>query len=257
MAESISEIAPAEPAKKFQTQAAVPASPTSDPIIRQALQTEADLIHNLPNYLCTENVSRYQTWPDSQGWELLDHLSTDVLYRRQFGESYRNIRINGEPTSRLWTEIGGDVSTGEFGTMLRSLLSEGAATFQFVKNTRVSGLPAAEYTFTVPRSHSDWHIRVDYQYIVPGYSGKIWFDQQLGRVLRLERKADNIPLRFPLTNVSDKVTFGQMRLRAGQTDILPVRAETVLCTRRARACSRKIMQFNNYRLFTADSKLKF
>lgn len=257
IAESVSKIGSAPAAKAAVDHPVQTPAVEIDAIVRQARQAEADLLRSLPNYLCTENVKRYQSWPDSSGWQLLDHLSTDVVYRRQFGETYRNVRINDKPTSRHWREVGGDVSTGEFGTMLRSLLADGTAAFHFVKNTRVDGLPAAEYTFTVPHSRSDWEVRVDYQFIMPAYSGRIWFDQQFGRVLRLERKADDIPARFPLSNVTSKVTFGQVRLRATNIDLLPLRAESLLCMKKSRACSRKIMEFTDYRLFTADSTLKF
>jgi hypothetical protein len=257
LAESVSEIVRASSTPQLKTPSEATAAETQDPLVEQARQTEADLLRTLPNYLCAENVKRFQNWPGSPGWELLDRLSADVLYRNSFGETYRNVRINGRPTPRKWDQIGGDISTGEFGTMLRSLLTPGTAKFQFVKDTRIRGLPAAEYTFAVTRAHSDLHVRVDYQYIVPAYSGRIWLHRGSGRVLRLERRVDDIPLQFPIRNVSDKVNFGEIRLQPSHVDLLPVRAETVLCMRKSKSCSRKIINFSDYRLFTADSKLKF
>jgi hypothetical protein len=95
----------------------------------------------------------------------------------------------------------------------------------------------------------------DFQFIVPEYSGRIWFDRTSNRVLRIERVAEGIPSAFPLRSVEADVNFGEVRLGESGAYLLPVQAETRVCIRDRRECSRKTIAFRDYRKFAAESKI--
>jgi hypothetical protein len=116
---------------------------------------------------------------------------------------------------------------------------------------------AREYSFRINRAESDWKILSDYQYIIPQYRGRVWFDRQGNRVLRIERAAEGIPSAFPLSSVESEVNFSEIRLESSQTYPLPVQAETRVCIRDRRRCSRKTIDFLDYRRFIGDSKITF
>ena len=226
-----------------------------DPVLRQARETEASMDRTLPNFLSREVVKRYENSAQQKGWELQDTLSAEVLYSRKTGETYRDIRVNGKPTQRKWPELGGDISSGEFGSLLHSLLANQDSEFQFIKEDRIDGVAAREYSFRISRAQSDWKILSDYQFIVPQYGGRIWFDRASNRVLRVERTAEAIPSAFPLSSVEAEVNFGQVRM--GSTFLLPAHAETRVCIRDNRRCSRKTIDFTGYQQFTGESKITF
>ena len=118
-------------------------------------------------------------------------------------------------------------------------------------------MPAREYSYRIGRAHSDWKILFDYQYIIPQYSGRIWFDRDASSVLRIERTAEGIPSAFPLSSVEAEVDFGEIRLESSQAYLLPAQAETRVCIRTLDQCSRKTIEFSDYKKFTGESKITF
>jgi len=238
-----------------------PAPPTPpsapDPVLEKARESARTLVLQLPNFLCNEEVKRYRNWPKHQKWQFEDTLSAEVLYSEKTGEEYRDIRLDGQPTKKQWVELGGDVSTGEFGSLLRGLLSKRGAEFKFEKNDNVNGAPAREFSFRVSLAESDWIIRSDYQFIVPAYSGRIWFDRDSDLVLRIERHAEDIPSAFPISSVETEVSFGLVHLGPSETYLLPVHAETRACYSVGQECSRKTIDFRDYKRFTGESKIIF
>ncbi|MGA7413408.1 MAG: hypothetical protein WBW33_23235 [Bryobacteraceae bacterium] len=228
-----------------------------DPIVEQARESAKTLVLALPNFLCNEEVRRYRNWPKHKQWQFEDTLSAELLYSRKNGEDYRNIRINGEPTKKHWLELGGDVSTGEFGSLLQGVLSKRGGGFKFEAEDTVDNTPARRYSFHVSHEESDWTIMSEYQFIVPAYSGKLWFDRDSNAVLRVERHAEDIPTAFPISSVDTEVNFGLVHLGSSETYVLPVRAETRACYREKQECSRKTIDFRNYKKFTGESKIIF
>jgi hypothetical protein len=220
----------------------------ADPLLLKARETAALMLHTLPDFLCKEVVAR-----SDNGAE--DTLAAEVSYSGKTGEDYREIRLNGQPTQKSWAELGGDVSTGEFGSLLRSLLQNPDSDFNFIKEDRIDGVAAEEYGFHISRAQSDWKILSDYQFIVAQYSGRIWFDRSSNRVLRIERTTEGIPSAFPLRSVEGDVTFGEVRLGSLDIYLLPLQAETRVCIRDREQCSRKTIDFSNYQKFTAESKI--
>ncbi len=222
----------------------------TDALSERARETVTRMIRGLPNFLCSEVVRR-----DAAG--VHDVLSADVSYSASGGEEYRNVRVNGRPTEKPWTSVGGDVSTGEFGSMLQSVLLDPDADFQFVRDERIGNLTAAQYSFHISREHSDWKVRIDYQFIIPEYSGRIWIDRSSSHVVRIERQAEDIPPDFPLRRVDSEVSFGEVRMGTAEAYLLPLQAGTLVCTREPGQCSRKSIGFGDYRRFRTDSKIVF
>ncbi len=255
-------------ARSFNIVAAAPAGPPShiepvaapaqpDPIVEQARESAKTLVLQLPNFLCNEEVRRYRNWPKHKQWQFEDTLSAELLYSRKTGEDYRNIRVNGEPTKKQWLELGGDVSTGEFGSLLQGVLAKRVAVFRFEEDETLNGTPARRYSFRVPHGESDWTIMSEYQFIVPAYSGRIWFDRDSNAILRVERHAEDIPAAFPISSVDTEVNFGSVHLGPSETYVLPVHAETRACFREKQECSRKTIDFRDYKKFTGESKIIF
>jgi hypothetical protein len=86
---------------------------------------------------------------------------------------------------------------------------------------------------------------------------KSWFRRDSNRVLRIERAAEGIPSAFPLDIVEGAVDFGEVRLGSSGPYLLPMHAETRVCVRDRRQCSRKSIEFRDYHKFTGDAKIRF
>jgi len=248
VAKSWSLLQPAERAESVPPEP-VSAPAAADPVLQHVRETAALMVHTLPDFLCKEVVARSENG-------VQDTLSAEVSYTGKTGEDYGEILVNGQPTQKSWAELGGDISTGEFGSLLRSLLRNPDSDFQFIQTGTVNGVAAREYGFHVSRAQSDWKILSDYQFIVPEYSGRIWFDQSSNRVLRMERKAASIPSAFPLRSVEGDVNFNEVRFGTSDAYLLPSHAETRVCVRDRQGCSQKTIDFRNYQKFTAESKIE-
>lgn len=256
LARSFNVVQTASAAPPSHVEPVAPPAP-SDPTVEQARESAKTLVLQLPNFLCNEEVRRYRNWPKHKQWQFEDTLSAELLYSRKTGEDYRNIRVNGEPTNKPWLELGGDISTGEFGSLLQGVLSKRASGFKFEAEDTVNGTPARRYSFHATRAESDWTIMSEYQFIVPAYSGRLWFDRDSNAVLRVERHAEDIPAAFPLTSVDTEVNFGLVHLGPSETYVLPVHAETRACFREKQECSRKTIDFRDYKKFTGESTIIF
>lgn len=210
-------------------------------------------MESLPNYLVQQMTTRSASQTRGR-FEAQEVVTANVVYENR-QESYRDIKVNGKPANKDMLESSG--STGEFGTILVGLFHPGTRTdFQFAKNSTASGRAAAVYDFAVARENSAWHITVPGQEIVPAYKGAVWIDKETARVLRIEMEAVNIPKAFPMDHVETAIDYAPVRLET-QTYLLPVHAENLMCERDSSLCFKNLIDFRNYRKFSADSKIVF
>ena len=102
-----------------------------DDLIRKAADTALDFTEKLPNYVCQELMSRYESTTRPASWQALDVVGMEVVYE-DGKEDYRKITLNGRPINKKLEELGGAWSTGEFGTVLIDLFApQTAAEFHY------------------------------------------------------------------------------------------------------------------------------
>src|SRR5450755_472679 len=87
-------------------------------IIEKARQAAGAFLEGLPNYVCQEIMTRYQSESNSKNWMPHDVISMALVYEHG-QESYRDLSINGKPTKKGIEDLSGSWSTGEFGSVLR------------------------------------------------------------------------------------------------------------------------------------------
>jgi hypothetical protein len=229
---------------------------SADPLIRKAAEAALQFTETLPNYVCQEAVSRYESNSRPASFHVLDVVSTDVVYENG-KEDYRNITINGRPANKSVEETGA-WSTGEFGTLLIDLFSPAtAADFRPNGEDRIAGITAKLYTLDVKRENSHWILHFGSQTYQPAYSGTIWIDPRTARVLRIELEARGLPSGFPTDHVESAVDYQYVRLGGTQDYLLPVHAETLSCQRGTSFCSKNNIDFRNYHKYTGESSIQF
>ena len=111
----------------------------------------------LPDFLAQQTTNRFFTPRAGGEWQPLDVVTAEIAYSRG-REEYRNVQIDGRPTTRP-VEKTGAWSTGEFGTVLEGLMAEETQ----AKFRRRPGLqraagnrPAWVYDFSVSAAKSPW-----------------------------------------------------------------------------------------------------
>lgn len=228
-----------------------------DDLIRKAADTALDFTGTLPNYVCQELMSRYESQSRPASWQAIDVVGTEVVYENG-KEDYRKITLNGRPINKKIEDMGGAWSTGEFGTVLISLFSPATATeFHYRKDSRIAGINTKEYDFTVTHARSNWNIHMGSQSYDPGYSGTVWIDPASARVMRIEMSARAFPADFETDDVESATDYEYVRLGDAKQYLLPVHAETLSCQRGTNNCSRNVIDFRNYRKYTGESVITF
>lgn len=233
------------------------ASTAQDATLTKARTAVSTFMQGLPNYVCTEMITRYVNTTHVVDWRPLDTVSTEVVYENGH-ERYTSIKINGKESGKQRMEdLSGAWSTGEFGSVLADLFSRAtAADFRFRKPSTIVGRSARIYDFTVEHENSHWHVQVPSQSVMPGYRGSVWIDQQNGRILRIEMQASNLPEAFPLDRVESATDYDYVRF--GEKEfLLPVHAEVLSCERDRNDCSRNTIDFRNYHKYEGESTIIF
>ncbi|HLY16238.1 MAG TPA: hypothetical protein VKR61_03395 [Bryobacteraceae bacterium] len=224
-------------------------------IIEKAREAAGSFLETLPNYVCQELMTRYQS-QSNNSWQPMDVVSMALVYENG-QESYRNLSINGKPTKKKMEDLSGAWSTGEFGTVLADIFSPAtAADFEFRKESRSAGRAAMVYDFSVEREHSHWRVMVASQLISPPYKGSVWIDKETNRVLRIEMQAIHIPDAFPTDKVEMATDYEFVRFGERQF-LVPVHAETLGCQRDSGSCSRNAIDFRNYHKYSGEASITF
>ena len=173
-------------------------------------------------------------------------------------EMYRNLAIDGKPVQQEMEKLSGAWSKGEFGTMLLDLFSrETGALFHFRKNSTIAGMPAAVYDFQVRSENSHWGVGVGAEIVFPAYKGSVWINRENGRTLRIERKTQDMPPRFPVSMVETAADYQFIRIGGTREFLLPARSETLICQRGSYNCSRNTIDFRNYKKYSAETSINF
>jgi hypothetical protein len=227
-----------------------------DPMIRKAANAALDFTETLPSYVCQEVVARYGSSVKPANWSAIDVVGAELVFDKG-REDYRNLTINGKPVKSKIEETGA-WSTGEFGSLLIGLFAPGTATtFRFQKDSRVAGVNAKAYAFSVARENSRWQIHIASQTYVPAYSGTVWIEPAAGRVLRIEMQANGLPEEFPADHVESSTDYEFVRLGSAKQFLLPVHAEVLTCQRGTNNCNRNTIDFRNYHKFEGESTVTF
>ena len=242
------------------------ASPPADSAPTQSLSPAESLIERarevafefsakkLPNFICEEFMRRFNQRGREEQMPL-DMVSAEIIYR-DAQESYRNVKINGQPTDEDLQEIGGSWSTGEFASTLLDLFHpDTGAQFRSGGASPIPGFSGAQvYDFQVRSENSHWTVTSDSETVNPAYKGSVWVDPKTARVLRIEMQARNLPPDFPMDTVESAVDYSYITI-SGTLFLLPVRAESLGCERSTSNCSHNIIDFRNYHELQVDFRL--
>lgn len=232
---------------------------SGDPVIDKAREAAFTFSRTLPNFVVKQVTMRYETVAARGGqtsWHTLDTVTADVV-SEDGRESYKNILINGKPPKDGIEKASGSWSTGEYSSVQLDVLSPATrADFHNKRSTAIANRAAYSYDFSVERANSHWSIHSNSDSWIPEYTGVIWIDKDTSRVLRIELAARNMPKTFRLDTVESAIDYDYVVIGDGKF-LLPVHSEALDCERGTNSCSRNVIEFRDYKKFTADTNITF
>ncbi len=220
--------------------------------------TEHALNHeqDLPNFICTQTTRRFEDFNGQNGWRPIDIIVERLSYF-EHREDYKVIELNGMPASIPHEQLTGASSSGEFGSVMKSIFSpETEAEFAWQNWFTLRGRKMHVYSYRVLVSNSNYHIKVPERKLdlVTGYHGLVFIDAQRHMVHRITLHPDGVPPSFPIQDVSLALDYEYNRI--GDADyLLPLQFE--LRSREGKLLVKNDVDYDNYRKFTADSSITF
>jgi len=209
----------------------------------------------LPDFICTQVTRRYFDPTGLEFWQTEDVLTARLSYFEE-KEDYKLMLVNGRYTELPYQAVGGAISQGEFGSMMREIFERSADTgFRWERWATLRGRRMHVFAYTVEQSRSKWSIEYQKQErITPGYHGLIYVDNENGMVARITLEADGVPAAFPIQQVSSTLDYDYAEI-GEQQYMLPLRA--VMRMREGRALFKNEVEFRLYRKFSAEASIIF
>jgi hypothetical protein len=213
----------------------------------------------LPDFICLQLTrrsvdTRYQ--PGSMGsWTPADRIVEKLSYFDQ-KEKYEAISVNETPMyGKTWENLGGSISRGEFGSLLRDVFEEGtSADFQWDHWGRLRNRLCYVFRYHVNASRSRYS--VDYerkQQAVPAYHGLVYVEKGSNVITRLTIEPE-MPEGFPVQEIHQTIDYNFFDI-SGRQYLLPMYSQVQ--SRAGRFGSRNEIEFRKYQKYAADTSIKF
>jgi hypothetical protein len=247
------------PAVAPKSQPATPPAPAAAEqrqIVAETREKALNYSQNLPNYLCRQ-VTRRRIDPDSSGtWRDVDQIVEQLSFFEQ-RESYKVMMVNNNMvTNNLQhDQLGGSTSSGEFGSILRSIFEpDTGAEFAWERWTALNG--RWQHTFSFHTGQPVYSIRHgdSKRTIMARVHGQIFVDRDTKAVTRIHLETEGIPADFPIQSVTLDQVYDFADI-GGQRFMLPLRSD--VRSREGRYQSWNEVSFSGYRKFSSDATISF
>jgi hypothetical protein len=255
-----------EPPPPAKAQPPPPPAPPPDlveqgKIIAAAREYALNYSKQLPNYLCLEVVRRafdnnVNDAPGSEQWRGDDTVVMRLSYFEQ-KEDYKVITVSDHSVeNKSVDQLGGVISTGEFGTLLRAIfLPESEARFDWDHWAKLRGRKMYAFSYDIDQPHSQYSIvweKTDK--IVPAYRGLVYIDVDTNAIMHITQEPYDIPRTFPVRASKETLDYDFQKI--GDSEFL-VPLKVVLTSRTTKYLSKNEIEFRLYQKFGTDTVIKF
>jgi hypothetical protein len=225
-------------------------------LIENARTRAMEYTEKLPAFICLQVTQRYGTLQGREQRSKLDTINTKLSFDADHHEDYKVISINERMVDKKMTELGGAVSTGEFGSLLSGVFDPLTHTnFQWLRQAGLRGHAIEVYGYTVRKEYSHWQLDYNHQqHTYPAYRGLVWVDRETAQVLRLSMSAVEIEKDFPIKSADDTLDYDWATI-SGYTFLLPKTALMQLSD--GSVVMDNEITFRLYRKYTTDSSISF
>ncbi|HML16821.1 MAG TPA: hypothetical protein VK419_07335 [Bryobacteraceae bacterium] len=244
--------------------AAAPAPPPIPPpdsieqaeALRAIKEYALNYTNNLPNYVCVQTTRR-KIEPTVRGYLPYGDVIQEQLSFFDHKESYKVQMINHQSVVNVdHNQLGGAVSSGEFGTMLSHIFDpETGADFSWDHWATLRGRRMYVFGFSVPKSagYSMYHGETKREYI-SAYKGFIYADRETKAVMRIKMDCVGIPADYPIKEVGITLDYTPTQIAASEY-VLPFHFE--LDSKDTKAVVKNEADYRLYRKFGTESTITF
>ncbi|MBM3812235.1 MAG: hypothetical protein FJW20_11460 [Acidimicrobiia bacterium] len=255
--EASKSLPPPKPVAVMPAPSPIPAPPPAEQkrVIEAAREYALNYSKRLPDFICTQVTRRYVDPAGLEFWQQMDTITARLSYFEQ-KENYQVVLVNNRPVDLGYNELGGAISSGEFGSMLKELFDpETSAEFAWERWSTLRGRRMHVYRYRVSQSRSKW--RISYQRaldIIAGYRGLVFVDAETQSVARIRLEADGLPPSFPIQQASVELDYDGIQI-SGVHFMLPLKH--TMRMREAKMLVKNEVEFRMYRKFGAEAVITF
>lgn len=238
-----------------------PSSEAQGKIIDEVRDYALNYTKSLPDYICAQVTRRFYSPAGRESWRASDVILARLTYFEQ-KEDYKLVTVNNTvATDKAYTSVGGAISQGEFGSMLREIFEPQSNTsFDWERWATLRGRLSYVFSYRVPLEYSQYTIHHQTsatdkgQTIVVGYHGSVFIDKATSTVVRISLEADNIPAGFPVHQAGEVLDYDFVKI-GDREALLPLTAD--FRSHVDNIATKNNVEFRNYRKFSADASIKF
>jgi hypothetical protein len=240
---------------------AAPPPPTQDELtaaLHHARVYALNYTARLPDFLCSENVERFEDLAGKGNWDKKDVLGVKLSYL-DHTEEYRLTTINGRPTTQGFEAVRGAWSQGEFGSMMLEVFDPGShARFHWEHWTHLRKRPTQVYSYRIPESASHYKLAFGTGAtpvaVIVGLEGFVYLDGETKDIVRLTNRAIDIPVDFPVRQAVTVLDYAPQDV-GGKQFVLPLHAEVRMGT--GYMHTKNEVTFSGFRKFQGESTITF
>ena len=224
-------------------------------ILDEIKQYAMTYTENLPNFICLQVTRRFADLAGGDHYRLMDTVNAQLNYAEGV-EKYKVISVNNRVVNVGMEELGGAVSVGEFGSLMKGIFDpKSEAEFGWDHWGTLRGKRMAVFNFFIDSGHSSYSI--DYnreQRIITAYKGLVYADEFTGAISRITFVAVDIPSSFPVKEANEILDYDDVDI-GGQKFICPLKAD--LRMRSGREKTKNDIEFRLYRKFGTESTIVY
>lgn len=210
---------------------------------------------SLSNYTCVETILRFERKKAQQPFHHLDTLHLEVAVAKN-SELYAWPGAKQFEQGNLGQFVGaGMISTGDFGSAIKSVLLDNVSTIRFHGDDQILGRRARHWDYTIPYNLSRWTVETEGHSERVSETGSFWADSETLELLRLESNAGDIPPDLRISSI--KNTLGYARMRVRSKDLLLPQSVELLVTDMKGVETRNQIEFSQCHEFAAAASLSF
>jgi hypothetical protein len=211
--------------------------------LRKVCEYAVSLPKRIPNFTCEQRTARYVDGKAS------DVVTAEVTYL-DGKESYRNIRLDGQPVADVGWLSSHTWSTGQFGADIRGIFdSSNEVSFEWDKASSDRGTMAFHYE--IPQQDVPfWRLHIHGKVAAPPYHGELRIDKKTGELRQLQIETTILPEDFPLRSADLLIDYGNVAFSDGTSFLLPLKTVVDASARGGRV-NRNVLEFHNCHKFRA------
>jgi hypothetical protein len=228
-------------------------------VIEEARAYALNYSKSLPDFICLQVTRRYVDPHYKAGtegsWAVSDRLAEKLSYFDQH-EKYEPLSRNDNSLYGKGSEaLGGALSRGDFGTLLREIFSpESSAEFHWKRWGNLDSHLFYVYSYAVDQPHSKETLTYERtQEVTPGYHGEVFVEKGSNVIWRVTVEPEPPP-SFPMQNIFQQLDYRYTDI-SGQKFLLPASGTVVMRTNGFG--NKNEIEFRSYRKYSADTSITF